>query len=306
MLDVTVRRPIAPDDIDAVRALAAAAEAADHRPPFGDSVWRDLAHPTPSSMLVIAESDGRPVGTLHLAPPENRGETGLIAAIVVEPRHRGGEVEHALAEAALGDETVAGSRILVWVFGADGTAERFMAASGFRRERELHQMRAELPIAVGPDWPEGVDVRPFRPGVDEETWLAVNNRAFADDPDQRGWTLDTLRRREEEACFDPAGFLLAWRDDALAGFCWTRLHPAAPPHEPDALGEIYVIGVDPDHQGIGLGRALVAGGLGSLHDRGARVGMLFVDTANTAAIRLYEKLGFVATRVDRAYVRDPR
>lgn len=306
MLRVTVRRLIAPDDIDAIRTLAAAAEASDHRPPFGDSVWRDLAHPTPLSMLVIAESDGKPVGALHLAPPENRGESGLIAAIVVEPRHRGGEVEQALLETALADEKVACSRILLWIFGADDTADRFMDASGFRRERELHQMRVRLPITMDRGWPTGVDVRPFLPGVDEETWLSVNNRAFVADPDQRGWTLDTIRRREEESWFDPAGFLLAWRGDTLAGFCWTRLHPAAPPNEPEALGEIYVIGVDPGHQGIGLGRALVAGGLGSLHERGASVGMLFVDAANTAAIRLYEKLGLRVTRVDRAYVRDAR
>jgi mycothiol synthase len=114
-----------------------------------------------------------------------------------------------------------------------------------------------------------------------------------------------LRRREAEPWFDPSGFLLAVDDtDAIVGFCWTKVHPPQPPREPDALGEIYVIGVDPSFQSRGLGRALVLGGLASLHERGTRVGMLFVDASNTPAIGLYKALGFTVSRVDRAYGRD--
>ncbi len=145
-------------------------------------------------------------------------------------------------------------------------------------------------------------VRTFEPGRDEAAWLELNNRAFKNDPDQSGWVEETLRRREDEPWFEPAGFLLAVDEQGLAGFCWTRLHPAAPPVEPVPLGEIYVIGVDPDRQGSGLGRALTLGGLADLHDRQhAPVGMLFVDAANTAAVDLYRSLGFTLARADRAY-----
>jgi mycothiol synthase len=132
----------------------------------------------------------------------------------------------------------------------------------------------------------------------------VNNRAFAGHPEQGAWTVEMLQRREAEAWFDPEGFLLAFDGDGLAGFCWTKVHPPHPPHEPVALGEIYVIGADPRRHGKGLGRALTAGGLESLADRGIRQGMLYVDGANDAAVGLYGSLGFTTHRTDRAFGRD--
>jgi mycothiol synthase len=305
MLQVTVRRPFAPADVATIRRLAELAEAADGHPSLGDSVWRDLEHPASTSTILVASADGEPVGALHIALPENDGDETVTMGLVVEPRFRDRDVERALTNAALDDASARDRRALLWIFGADEQTDRLADGIGFTCARELHQMRAPLPLSEPSSWPPGVDVRRFGPGRDESAWLAVNNRAFADDPDQRGWTLETLLRREEEPWFDPDGFLLAWRDGALAGFCWTKVHPASTPNATETLGEIYVIGVDPDHQGIGLGRALVVGGLACLHQRGATVGMLFVDAANTAAIGLYEALGFTTTRVDRAYVGEP-
>jgi ribosomal protein S18 acetylase RimI-like enzyme len=151
-----------------------------------------------------------------------------------------------------------------------------------------------------------VRVRSFRPGEDEAAWVHVNNRAFAGHPEQGEWTVEMLRAREAEEWFDPEGFLLAFDADGLAGSCWTKVHPPRPPHEPAALGEIYVIGTDPTRHGTGLGRALTAGGLASLAARGVRTGMLYVDAANHAAVGLYTGLGFTTHRVDRARPRNQR
>ena len=110
--------------------------------------------------------------------------------------------------------------------------------------------------------------------------MATNNRAFASHPEQGHWDLATLLEREEEAWFDPDGLLLLEEDGRLAGSCWTKIHADTEP----PMGEIYVIGVDPDFHGRGWGRALTEAGLDWLADQGLTVGMLYVDADNTAAV----------------------
>ncbi len=62
-----------------------------------------------------------------------------------------------------------------------------------------------------------------------------------------------------------------------------------------------MIAVDPDFQGLGLGRQLTVAGLDAIARRGVTTGMLHVDAANTAALGMYERLGFHTHRTDIAF-----
>jgi mycothiol synthase len=206
-------------------------------------------------------------------------------------------VEAAVTEIAAGG----GGETYLWVSRPSEADDALATAHGFTLGRDLFQLQVPLPLAH-PAWARRLGTRPFRPGVDDDAWLAVNNRAFAWHPEQGGWTRETLAETVREPWFDADGFLLHEREDGgetrLAGFCWTKVHEAP------ALGEIYVIAVDPDFAGLGLGRALTVAGLQWLHEaRGLTTGMLYVDASNTPAVTLYEQLGFTVDHVDRAYHR---
>ena len=182
-----------------------------------------------------------------------------------------------------------------WVHGTEPRHEAVAADAGLTPRRRLFQMRGPLPLAETTDVP----TRAFRPGEDEDAWLAVNNRAFDWHPEQGGWTREVLAGRMAEPWFDPDGFLLHEEDGRLVGFCWTKVHPATAADPP--LGEIYVIAVDPDVVGRGLGRAMTVAGLQHLAAQGLEVGMLYVESDNTAAVGLYEALGFHVHQVDTAF-----
>jgi mycothiol synthase len=171
----------------------------------------------------------------------------------------------------------------------------------------LLQMRRPL-AGVDPDprpeLPPGVTVAPFRPGTDEDAWLAVNARAFAFHPEQGRWTREDVAVREAEPWFDPAGFLLAWRGEQLLGSHWTKVHPAGEAGD-EPVGEVYVLGIDPDAQGMRLGRALTDLGLAHLRARGLTDVLLYVEEDNTAAVALYERSGFTRYAVDVSWRRDP-
>jgi mycothiol synthase len=190
----------------------------------------------------------------------------------------------------------------MWAHGDLPAAAALARLAGFTRFRALWQMRMPLTgrMLPAPAWPPGVSVRTFRPGEDEDEWVAVNRRAFAHHPEQGSWTRKDLEVREAEPWFDPDGFFIAERDGRMAGFHWTKVHPA---DGDGPIGEVYVVGVDPAQQGGGLGRALTLAGVAYLQRLGLPQVMLYVDESNAAAAGMYTSLGFGRWHTDVMYRR---
>ncbi|SOD94386.1 mycothiol synthase [Blastococcus haudaquaticus] len=291
-----------PLDVDDVLALLRAATAEDGVRPLSEDAELRLQHRAPGGHdLVVRSPDGSLAGYARL--------DGGAAELVVHPRLRRQGFGAALLDQVL--ELAGPTALDIWAHGdLPGSAE-LLATRGFSRARVLLQMRRDLAGIdphPRPSLPDDVRVQPFRPGRDEDAWLRVNARAFAWHPEQGRMSRADLELREAEPWFDPAGFLMAWRGDpddggTLLGSHWTKVHPPGDAGD-EAVGEIYVLGVDPDAQGMSLGRALTDLGLAHLRALGLAEVLLYVEEDNAAAVRLYESRGFRRFAVDVAWRRE--
>ena len=252
---------------------------------------------------------GALVGFAHLDITDR--VAGGAGELTVHPAHRRQGIARQMVQALLervGEPgSPVGGRLRLWAHGDHPGAARLAESLGFTKARVLWQLRRSLLAPLdAPELPDGVRLRPFVVGADEAEFLRVNNAAFAWHPEQGGWDLTQVKVREAEPWFDPDGFLLAVdADDRLLGFHWTKVHGGknqnhGHPHEP--IGEVYVLGVDPEARGTGLGKALTLAGLRHLRERGLRQVMLYVEADNEAAVQLYQRLGFTHWDTDVSYL----
>jgi mycothiol synthase len=307
---------LSPSDAAAVVELVGEAADADGVSPLSEHVMLHLRYGgDPLARNVLLWYRGRLAGYGHLDPADR--VEGPAGEMVIRPAERRRGLGRALGQALVTEAD--GADLRLWAHGDLPAAARLAAAVGFHRSRALWEMRRSLADELpAPQLPAGISVRTFGVGQDEDAWLAVNGRAFARHPEQGAWTRSDLELREREPWFDPAGFFLAERDDKLTGFHWTKVHgslrrDASAEHGAgqhglgdsarEAIGEVYVVGIDPDEQGTGLGRALTVIGLRYLRSLGLAKVMLYVDETNTAAIGLYSSLGFEHSGTDAMFSR---
>lgn len=282
---MTVTDHLSPEQANAVRALigetahsdgvAAVSEQFQLRldDPAGTALVRHVVHTTAGELdgYAVADRASPPSGELVVAAGARR--RGIATELLRTLRSATGEPLH------------------LWAHGDLPAARAFAAAVGAREIRSLLELRRPAGPVDVPATADGVSVRTFRPGVDDAAWLEVNAAAFATHPEQGRMTQRDLAERMAEPWFDPAGFFIAERAGRIVGFHWTKVHG------PD-LGEVYVVGVHPDAQGLGLGKLLTAAGLAHLARAGVPEISLFVDGDNTTAVSLYSGLGFTRYRAD--------
>ena len=291
MTPIGWRAGLSDDDQRAIRGLVAAATAVDGVAPVGDQVLRELPHDRTRHLLAIDGEDV--VGYLNLAG----NDAPAMAELVVHPEARRRGIGSAMARTGLSE---GGDGARIWAHGNLEPARATAAALGLVVVRELLQMRRPLTALPPMTVPDGVRITTYSGPDDDVELLRVNNAAFAWHPEQGGWTSADIAERRGERWFDPDGLFMAVDEQTgkLLGFHWTKVHAGD-------LGEVYVLAVDPDAQGRGLGAALTLAGLHHLAERLSGSSqpkvMLYVEANNSAAVKTYEGLGFDVFSVDAAY-----
>ena len=283
------RDVLSADEQQAVRHIIAAATEFDGHAPVGDQVLRELGQQRTKHLIAVDDAAAQVHGYLNLTPD--------MAELVVAPDLRRRGTGAALIRGALSE---GGTDCSFWAHGTLPAAKATAAALEMTPVRELLQMRRSPRDVPSVEIAAGVQIRTYAGPDDDAELLRVNNAAFSWHPEQGGWTDDDIAERRSESWFDPEGLFLAFdgTGQRLLGFHWTKVHA-------EDLGEVYVVGVDPDAQGKRLGHTLTVLGMQYLAGRLAAAAdptvMLYVESDNTAAVRTYDRLGFTIHNVDTAY-----
>ena len=279
---------------ESLLALIKAAHDFDGTPPIAEHVLLHLRHGgDKSDSHIVFEEGNQVIAYAHL------DTTDLVAGpsveAVVHPNHRGKGLGSLILKEAV---KVCGDKTRIWSHG-DLPAAKAIAAS-LKLERLWSNLLMSRSLGEIQPVTSKYPIRTFIPDLDNQAFLSLNNKVFANYPDQGGWSEDDLRVRLNEEWFQKEGFFVAEDKGELIGFCWTKIHGAHThshsgeddDHGHDALGEIYVLAVNPDYKGQGVGRDLTITGLNYLKYKGLNNVMLYVGVENKSAFNLYKSLGF--------------
>ncbi len=253
----------------------------------------------PDVVMLVAELEGgRIAGYADLGEQDERRRFWID--LRVPPGPHAEEIASGLLDAleALAASSAAeGATIRASVYSEYELAARLLAARGYEVFRYSFRMQidfdGELPE---PRWPEGVSVRTFVPGRDDEAVYEAQDDAFADHFEATRQPYESWRQWAFNESFDPSLWLLAEVGAEIVGVCLCRAESGAG----GELGWVDSLGVRRPWRRRGVARALLLRSFAEFHARGKRGVALGVDGMNTTgAVRLYERVGMhVARRND--------
>lgn len=248
-----------------------------------------LARPnySPRQDLFVAIKAGSLIGYMDVTSELDIGRVILDCWLCPEHRRRG--LATKLFSYAMHRAKGLGARVLhVNVMENNEVARTVLAKLGFKCIRRFLEFKLDMDKLR---WREAnqVDQECYHLTHGEEAKLTqIQNRCFAGTWGYNPNTVATITYQTHLSHFSPEDVVLTGEIDKVTGYCWTEIACG----KDEQVGRIYMLGVDPDYRGVGVGRRLLLAGLARLRSKGVRVAVLTVDSENEAACVLYRSVGF--------------
>lgn len=191
-------------------------------------------------------------------------------------------------ERAAGLAAERGSSYLLNIYVPEASRERMAALErhGFRRDDSwsmVYLRQSPIALPARAPIPEGFVVRPLAGMKEVDAYVALHRTAFGSTNMTVPWRQRTLEMPEHIHDLD---LVIAAADGQLAAFCICWLHPNR------RAAQIEPLGVHPDFQQLGLGRAILVEALERARAHGAEAAIVESYADNDPARHLYESVGF--------------
>ena len=173
----------------------------------------------------------------------------------------------------------------------------FFERAGYRPVRYYFQMRHLQEDPPGPvAWPEGISLRTFEPGLDDQAVYDFVQEAFRkadrDQPTFEAWREFMMR----PGSFLPELWKLAFAGDELIGTCLS--------FDYEEEGWVRQLAVASELRRQGLGSALLRDAFRMFYERGQPRVALSVDSNNPNAVHFYQQLGMTLVRQYDEYIKE--
>lgn len=297
-------RPATLDDLEAALRISRAQYLADYGEPDDDLTlesMRALVDAPAPKLWVVTAPDGQVVANAEL----KYGLSGTVPVplICVLPEYQRRGIGSALLHLVEAEALSSGrapeppTQFLTQVSGRNTAAHRVLENSGYSLHSAFQIM--ELQMVEPPSSPaaiDGIEVRLFVVGQDEQAVYQADEEAFLDERGKQPRTYDVWSRRLQMDTdrFDPTLWYVAWDGSEIAGTSLNQVY--------QGYGEVMHLGVRRPWRRRGLGMALLLRVLGEFYRRGTLTVRLNVDSQSlTNAHQHYARAGFQVINSYRNY-----
>ena len=244
----------------------------------------------PEQDLFVVEIDEDIVGRMNVKPELGIGR--VILDCWVQPEHRRRGLATRLLNYATNRAREMGAKVAHVNIREDNiVAQRVLPGLDFSLVRRFLKLRLDIAdVRCSNINQPPLKCRYLRRG-EEDKLTQIQNRAFVSTWGFNPNTAEEITYRTNLSTYSPEDIVLICERDKVIGYCWTGIICEGEAAS-ERKGPIFMLGVDPDYRGKGIGKRVLLAGLARLKSKGLQVAELTVDSENKVACALYKSIGF--------------